>query len=175
MMLHAPMHCDLVIYKRHTRWCTSRRPSHNRRLMFVLLAVLFSVGSFTDPARKALTPQLVPQHELHLAATLDAFTWSLMVRTNCARHIICSCWFMKQHFKWQPHPAATLDAFTCSLMVGLAQALYQILLSLRALLLRRKRLSVPSALAGVLLLPQSCDTACRLLLVRALAECWCQL
>lgn len=47
--------------------------------MFALLAVLFSVASFTDPARKALTPQLVPQRELHLAATLDAFTWSLMV------------------------------------------------------------------------------------------------
>lgn len=63
------------------------------RLMYLLIAVLFSVGSFTDPARKALTQQLVPQHELHLAATLDAFTWSLMVRVRykapCVH--VCMC------------------------------------------------------------------------------------
>lgn len=47
--------------------------------MFALLAALFSASAFTDPARRALTPQLVPQHQLHLAATLDAFSWSLMV------------------------------------------------------------------------------------------------
>ena len=58
--------------------------------MYVLIAVLFSVGSFTDPARKALTQQLVPQHELHLAATLDAFTWSLMVRVPL-HSTVCAC------------------------------------------------------------------------------------
>jgi hypothetical protein len=58
--------------------------------MYVLIAVLFSVGSFTDPARKALTQQLVPQHELHLAATLDAFTWSLMVRVPL-QSAVCAC------------------------------------------------------------------------------------
>lgn len=58
------------------------------RLLFALLALLFCGSSFTDPARKALTPQLVPQHELHLAATLDAFTWSLMVRFVCESHTL---------------------------------------------------------------------------------------
>ena len=50
-----------------------------RRLMFALLGVLFSVASFLDPARRALTPKLVPPNQLHLAATLDASVWSLMV------------------------------------------------------------------------------------------------
>ena len=33
--------------------------------------------AFYDPARRALTPNLVPRHRLHLATTLDSFAWSL--------------------------------------------------------------------------------------------------
>lgn len=37
----------------------------------------FSMTAFYDPARRALTPSLVPRHRLHLATTLDSFAWSL--------------------------------------------------------------------------------------------------
>lgn len=33
--------------------------------------------AFYDPARRALTPNLIPRHKLHLATTLDSFAWSV--------------------------------------------------------------------------------------------------
>ncbi|KAL4425671.1 hypothetical protein ABPG75_009687 [Micractinium tetrahymenae] len=46
-------------------------------LLYLLLALQFSAASFYDPARKALVPVLVPASELHLAATVDSFAWSI--------------------------------------------------------------------------------------------------
>lgn len=46
------------------------------RLLYVLLFIMFSTSAFYDPARRALTPSLVPKNMLHLATTLDAFAWS---------------------------------------------------------------------------------------------------
>ena len=36
------------------------------------------MAAFYDPARRALTPSLVPRSKLHLATTLDSFAWSLV-------------------------------------------------------------------------------------------------
>eukprot|EP00884_Botryococcus_braunii_P018288 jgi/Botrbrau1/5142/Bobra.0172s0014.1 len=47
-------------------------------LLYVLLFAQYSCASFYDPARRALEPTLVPQHQLGLAATLDTYAWSLM-------------------------------------------------------------------------------------------------
>lgn len=47
--------------------------------MFALLGVNFGTLAFRSPARRALIPQLVPREQLHLAATLQAFVYSLIV------------------------------------------------------------------------------------------------
>ncbi len=54
-------------------------PSPHCRLMFALLGVNFGTLAFRSPARRALIPQLVPREQLHLAATLQAFVYSLIV------------------------------------------------------------------------------------------------
>lgn len=45
--------------------------------MYALLFVNFSTSAFYEPARRAITPSLVPCKALHLATTLDTFAWSL--------------------------------------------------------------------------------------------------
>jgi len=45
--------------------------------MYLLLFVSFSTSAFYEPARRAITPSLVPRKALHLATTLDSFAWSL--------------------------------------------------------------------------------------------------
>lgn len=47
------------------------------RLLYTLLFLEFSASAFYDPARRALTPSLVPRNLLHLATTIDSFAWSL--------------------------------------------------------------------------------------------------
>ncbi|PSC75896.1 MFS transporter [Micractinium conductrix] len=46
-------------------------------LLYALLALQFSAAGFYEPARKALVPVLVPAADLHLAATIDSWAWSL--------------------------------------------------------------------------------------------------
>lgn len=46
-------------------------------LLFALLAAQFTAIALQDPARKAIVPVLVPPEQLHLAATLETFSWSL--------------------------------------------------------------------------------------------------
>lgn len=48
------------------------------RALYVLLFLQFSLGAFYDPARRALLPQIVPRSQLHLATTIDSWSWSLM-------------------------------------------------------------------------------------------------
>ncbi|KAK9815045.1 hypothetical protein WJX73_005825 [Symbiochloris irregularis] len=59
--------CCLALIHREDLW-----------LLFVLLFIQFSLGAFYDPARRALIPQVVPPEQLHLAATMDTWVWSLM-------------------------------------------------------------------------------------------------
>ncbi len=37
-----------------------------------------SIDAFYEPARKALLPHIVPQSQLHLAATIDSTVWSVV-------------------------------------------------------------------------------------------------
>ncbi|KAL4437964.1 hypothetical protein ABPG77_004185 [Micractinium sp. CCAP 211/92] len=46
-------------------------------LLYLLLGLQFSAASFYEPARKALVPVLVPASQLHLAATVDSWAWSI--------------------------------------------------------------------------------------------------
>jgi MFS family permease len=46
-------------------------------LLFALLAAQFAAIALQDPSRKAIVPALVPREQLHLAATLETFSWSL--------------------------------------------------------------------------------------------------
>ena len=48
------------------------------RLLYVLAFLQFTMSSFYEPAKRALTPLLVAPEDLHLATTLDSFAWSLM-------------------------------------------------------------------------------------------------
>lgn len=49
-----------------------------RRILYALLFAQFSFEAFYDPARRALMPQIVPRGQLHLATTMDAWSWALM-------------------------------------------------------------------------------------------------
>ena len=42
-----------------------------RRLLYVTLFLMFAMEAFYDPARRALTPTIVPSGELHLATSMD--------------------------------------------------------------------------------------------------------
>jgi hypothetical protein len=46
-------------------------------LLFALLTAQFTAIALQDPARRAILPVLVPESELHLATTLETFSWSL--------------------------------------------------------------------------------------------------
>lgn len=59
------------------QYCLPKALPCHCRLLYLLLFVEFSMTAFYDPARRALTPNLVPRHRLHLATTLDSFAWSL--------------------------------------------------------------------------------------------------
>ncbi|KAK9830078.1 hypothetical protein WJX72_009631 [[Myrmecia] bisecta] len=54
-----------------------RRPQ-DAWLLYVLAFLQYTMAAFYDPARRALTPTIVPEHQLHLATTLDSFSWSVM-------------------------------------------------------------------------------------------------
>src|SRR5262245_48450651 len=47
-------------------------------LLYVLTVLQFSVSAFFEPARAALVPELVEDHELLTANTLSSITWSAM-------------------------------------------------------------------------------------------------
>jgi len=53
-----------------------QRPSQ-APLLYILLAAQFTAIALQDPARKAIVPVLVPKSQLHLATTLETFSWSL--------------------------------------------------------------------------------------------------
>ena len=57
-------------------------PAH--RPLYALLFLQFSCAAFYDPARRSLTPLIVPPAQLHLAATIDSTTWSLMAAVGSA-------------------------------------------------------------------------------------------
>ena len=44
----------------------------------MLIFLQFSAGAFYDPARRAITPLLVPKAQLPLATTLDTYAWSIV-------------------------------------------------------------------------------------------------
>ena len=46
-------------------------------LLFLLLTFQFTAIALQDPARRAILPVLVPQEDLHMATTLETFSWSL--------------------------------------------------------------------------------------------------
>lgn len=46
-------------------------------MLFALLCAQFAAIALQDPARKAIVPVLVPESQLHLATTLETFSWSL--------------------------------------------------------------------------------------------------
>jgi len=46
-------------------------------LLFALLTAQFTAIALQDPSRRAILPVLVPESELHLATTLETFSWSL--------------------------------------------------------------------------------------------------
>lgn len=53
------------------------RTSAQTPLLFALLAAQFTAIALQDPARRAIVPVLVRPPELHLATTLETFSWSL--------------------------------------------------------------------------------------------------
>ena len=53
-----------------------RSPSHIA-FLFLLLTLQFTAIALQEPARKAIVPVLVPERHLHLATTLETFSWSL--------------------------------------------------------------------------------------------------
>jgi predicted MFS family arabinose efflux permease len=46
-------------------------------MLFALLSAQFAAIALQDPAKKAIVPVLVPEAQLHLATTLETFSWSL--------------------------------------------------------------------------------------------------
>ncbi|MFT5583535.1 MAG: hypothetical protein ACI9VR_001113 [Cognaticolwellia sp.] len=61
-------------------------------ILMMLVALQAFIGAFFEPARRAITPSVVPPEDLETAGALDAATWSAMLALGAALGGLTTAW-----------------------------------------------------------------------------------